>query len=467
GDLLSLYVFWELMAVASTFIIISRNTEQAKASAFRYVLVHLLGGLLLLAGIIYTIQINGGDISFTKALFAEKHVGVWLIGLGILVNCGALPLGSWLPDSYPAASISGGLIMSAYTTKTSVYCLLRGFEGGWDFLIWVGCAMALYGVIMALMENNIRRMLAYIIVSQVGIMVVGAGIGTKDAINGAAAHAFCSVIYTSLQWMVAGAIIYRTGKTKFTDLGGLFKSMPITGTFAIISGLTIAAFPFTNGFVSKTIILYQADKSGYSLVWLILEVASVGAFLLAGLKFTYFLFFGKDSGHRPQEANTSMSVAMVAMAFLCVLIGCYPSLLYSQLPTMVKFEPYALSKVVHQLQLLLFTSLGFCLFLKFFRGSNGTPLDFDWFYRKGSPLIYKGLDKGLNGINATTKSLVVDKLIKAICHFFESAPSRLLCLAMVPYWKSKGCDEKAIEDKAQDLYRQGRRGAFAIGITAF
>ncbi|MEM9016837.1 MAG: proton-conducting transporter membrane subunit, partial [Verrucomicrobiota bacterium] len=240
GDLLSLYVFWESMAVSSTFVILSRNTQQARGAAFRYILIHLVGGLLFLAGIILTIAQQGGSIAFDGFDYAtDNHAGTWLILIGILLNCGAPPLSAWLPESYPAASVTGGLILSAYTTKTAVYTLLRGYPG-WEPLIWVGCAMALYGVIYALMESDMRRILAYAIINQVGFMVVAAGVGTHEAISGATAAAFCHILYKSLLWMVTGAVLYRVGKSYAGDLGGLHRSMPVTTLFAFIGAMSMA-----------------------------------------------------------------------------------------------------------------------------------------------------------------------------------------------------------------------------------
>lgn len=484
GDLLSLYVFWELMAVASTIVIISRKTEQAKGAAFRYVMIHLLGGLLLLAGIILTIQHNGGDIRFIpeNINLADKHWGVYFIVAGILVNVGAVPLGSWLADSYPSASLTGGLVLSAYTTKTSVYALLRGFgptevqlaagdAGGWEPLIWVGCIMAIYGIIYAFLENDMLRIIAFAIVSQAGFMVVGAGVGTAAAVSGATAHAMVCVLYISLLWMSSAAVLYRTGKSKFTDLGGLYKSMPLTLIFAVIGAATIAAAPFTGGFVSKPIIIAESLQGSYfNWPWLLLEIASVGVVFHAGLKLPYFVFFGKDRGLRPKEAPPSMLFAMLILAILCIFAGVNKDFLYSLLPYDVSFKAYSWAKVVHQFQLLMGAALGFYILLKVLKVLKPTPtisLDFDWFYRKGTPLLYTGLDKSLNGINAFAKTVFVDKIADWVCRFFDAAPSRALCALMFPVWKMKGLSEEAIEDQREMFYRMARRGTFAIGLTVF
>ena len=294
GDLITLYINWELMAISSTFVIMARNTEKAKGAAFRYVLVHIFGGLLLLAGIVMTISAGDG-IAFDGFQFENANTASTLILLGFLVNAAAPGVSAWLSDAYPEASVTGGVILSAYTTKTAVYVLLRGFAG-WEPLIWVGCAMTVFGIIYALLENDMRRILAYSIINQVGFMVCAAGIGTNMAISGAVAHALCHIIYKSLLWMSAGAVLYRTGKSKCTELGGLYKTMPLTLIFGTIGALAISAVPFTSGFTSKTIMIAATEYSHLFWPWIVLELASAGVFLHAGIKFPYFVFFNVDRG---------------------------------------------------------------------------------------------------------------------------------------------------------------------------
>jgi len=245
GDLVSLYFFWEIMAIASTFLILARQTDKALGAGFRYVMIHIFGGLCLLAGIVIHIN-QTGSVGFET--MTEQTLGSWLILAGFLINAAAPPFSAWLSDAYPESTVTGGLILSAYTTKTSVYALIRGFPG-WEILIVIGCIMALYGIIFALLENDMRRILAYSIINQVGFMVTGIGIGTTMALNGAAAHAFCHIIYKSLLWMSAGSVLYMTGKSKCTELGGLYKTMPLTLIFGTIGALAISSFPGTGRFV--------------------------------------------------------------------------------------------------------------------------------------------------------------------------------------------------------------------------
>ncbi|HEY5762787.1 MAG TPA: proton-conducting transporter membrane subunit, partial [Rhodocyclaceae bacterium] len=303
-----------------------------------------------------------------------------LILAGFLLNAGAPPLSAWLPDAYPEASPSGMVTLSAFTTKTAVYVLLRGFPGT-EILIWLGIFMIFYGIVYALLENDMRRILAYSIVNQVGFMVTGIGIGTEMALNGAAAHAFTHIIYKALLLMSAGSVLLMTGRRKCSELGGLFHTMPIATICGTIGALAISSFPFTSGFVSKSMVT-QAAVDGHLLwIWLALAAASAGVFLHAGIKFPWFVFFQKDSGLRPPDPPASMRWAMIFFAFLCIALGVWPEPLYAMLPYAVNYVPYTAAHVLTQLQLLLFSGLAFFVMLKYLKRTPTITLDTDWTYR--------------------------------------------------------------------------------------
>ncbi|MFC3226137.1 Na(+)/H(+) antiporter subunit D [Marinibaculum pumilum] len=377
GDLVTLFVFWELMAIGSTLVVWAGGPN-ARAAGLRYLAIHLLGGVILMAGVAGELAATG-DIALT-AMQADS-LSHWLILIGVLINAGAPPLSAWLPDSYPEGSFSGSVFLSAFTTKTAVFVLIRAFPGE-EVLIWVGLYMVFYGLIYAFLENDLRRILAYAIVNQVGFMVTAIGIGTELALNGAAAHAFVHIIYKGLLMMTAGAVLYRTGLRSIADLGGLFRTMPFTAGCAVVGGLTTLAFPLTSGFAAKSMITLAAEDSHMALVWVLLEIGSAGAVLHAGLKFPWFTFFAKDSGLRPQEAPTSMLLAMAVFAGLCIGIGLFPAPLYALLPGPVDFWPYSWSKVMSQLQLVGFAALAFFLLLDQMKPQRTISLDWDWFYRR-------------------------------------------------------------------------------------
>ncbi|MGE0565067.1 MAG: Na(+)/H(+) antiporter subunit D [Pseudolabrys sp.] len=377
GDLITLFVFWEIMAIASTLVVVSAGAS-AMSAAMRYAVIHALSGVLLMAGVAGEIAV-GNSIGFHS--MALDSVPRALILAGFLINVGAPPLSAWLPDAYPASSWSGMVFLSAFTTKTAVYVLLRGFPGT-ELLIYVGLFMVFYGIVYAILENDMRRILAYSIVNQVGFMVTGIGIGTELALNGTAAHAFTHIIYKALLLMSAGSVLLMTGKSKCTDLGGLFRTMPLTCVCGIIGALAISSFPLTSGFVSKSMISEAAAHQHLGTVWFLLAAASAGVFLHAGIKFPWFVFFQKDSGLRPPEPPWNMKAAMVFFAFLCIAIGVAPGPLYALLPYPVVYVPYTASHVVLYLQLLLFSGLAFFLMLGWLKRTLTITLDTDWLYRR-------------------------------------------------------------------------------------
>jgi len=460
GDLVSFYFYWEIMAVASTFLILSRRTKKSMDAGTRYVLVHIFGGLCLLAGIVIHISTTG-SVEFSA--MTDHNLGNYLILIGVLVNAAAPPMSAWLSDAYPEATVTGGVILSAYTTKTAVYTLIRGFPG-WDILIVVGCVMALYGIIYALLENDMRRILAYSIINQVGFMVTGVGIGTAVALNGAAAHAFAHIIYKGLLWMSAGSVLYMTGKSKCTDLGGLYKTMPWTLLFGVVGALAISAFPGTSGFTTKSLIIEGAIHKHLFWPWLVLEIASAGVFLHAGIKFPYFVFFAKDKGLRPGESNWSMLIAMAFMAFLCIFLGLFPQPLYNILPfEMEPYQAYNLRHVNSQLQLLMFSALVFFLFLPLLKRTKTIALDTDWFYRKGGRLFYSIADNMMNGINHAFNRLFVEDIVGVVTRFTKDGPAWLLRLAATPYWLLAGHGDR---ERRERLHRVTRSGSLPIGFAA-
>ncbi len=410
GDLITLFVFWELMALGSAMVIFAAGTPESAKAGMRYLYVHLLGGVVLMVGIVAYLQ-QTGEVSF-DALTADG-IGRWLILAGFLVNAGAPPLSAWLPDAYPESSATGAVFLSAFTTKTAVYVLLRGFPGE-EVLIFFGLYMACYGIIYALLENDMRRILAYSIVNQVGFMVTAVGIGTPLALNGAASHAFAHIIYKALLLMSAGAVFHQTGKRKCTDLGGLFQSMPLTTICGTIGALSISAFPLTSGFVTKSMINSAAAHEHLAIVWFILVAASAGVFLHAGIKFPWFVFFQKDSGLRPPEPPANMRWAMIFFSVLCIAIGIYPAPLYAILPFPVEYEAYTGAHVVEQTQLLLFAGLAFFVMLPWMKRTLTISLDWDWFYRRAFPAVAASLTAIWGELRAVMTHATLERLDRGV-----------------------------------------------------
>ena len=380
GDLLTLYVFWEILAIASVLLILARKISTSSAAAFRYFTWHFFGGLCLLAGIILYV-INRGTPEF-------DYIGLtdWasiLIFTGFCLNAAVFPLHAWLPDAYPRATVTGAVFMSALTTKSAVYILARTFPGT-ELLIWAGAFMTCFPIFYAVIVNDIRRVLAYSLINQVGFMVCGIGIGTQLAINGVVAHAFSHIIYKALLFMSTGAVLYVTGKIRATDLGGLHKTMPFTAVCCMIGAASISAFPLFSGFVSKSMTVAAAAEEHLTIVWFMLMFASAGVFHHAGIKVPFFVFFGHDSGIRAKEPPINMRFAMGIAAFICIFLGVYPQPLYHILPYAVHYEPYTAFHVVGMLQLLMFGALAFTLLVLsgyYPPEMRAVNLDTDWFAR--------------------------------------------------------------------------------------
>lgn len=394
GDLVTVFLYWELMAIGSTLVLWSASTPRSYRASLRYLMVHLLGGVLLFAGIAGHVA-QAGDTALAR--MALDTPAQWLILAGFLINAGAPPLSAWLPDAYPEASWSGTVFLSAFTTKAAVYVLMRAFPGT-ELLVWVGIFMIFYGIVYALLENDMRRILAYSIVNQVGFMVTGIGIGTEMALNGTAAHAFTHIIYKALLLMSAGSVLYMTGRRKCSELGGLFHSMPVATVCGTIGALAISAFPLTSGFVSKSMISQAAGEGHLVAVWVLLAAASAGVFLHAGIKFPWFVFFQKDSGLRPADPPASMRWAMILFSFLCVALGVWPQPLYDLLPYPVDYVPYTAAHVVTQLQLLLFSGLAFFVMLPYLQRTMTITLDSDWLYRRSGPVALAKLGCALEAL---------------------------------------------------------------------
>lgn len=393
GDFISMFIYWELMAVGSTLIIFASDREKAMRAGVRYALIHLLGGIILMTGIIGHIMLSGSTriVPFetdTSILFPEYAIDVngivmWLVLVGVLINAAVPPISAWLADSYPESSSFGAVFLSAFTTKTSVFLLITLFAGT-EFFIYIGVVMAFYGIIYAILENDMRRILAYSIINQLGFMITGIGIGTPLALSGVATHAFASVIYQALLFMSAGSVLHMTGKSKCSELGGLCHSMKITTICAVVGALSIAAFPLTSGFVTKSMILTATKDEELQIIWSLLLVASAGVFAHAGMKFTWFVFFQKDSGLRPKDPQFNMQFAMILFAVLCIL-PVIPSIaehtIYKMLPVMPEYVSYTHEHVITQFQLLLFSALAFFMLLPMLKPTDTISLDFDWFYR--------------------------------------------------------------------------------------
>jgi len=465
GDLFSFFVFWEMLTVSSIFLIWARRTEASLASGFRYLLVHAAGGLCLLAGIVLHVNQTG---SIELGYMGLNGTGSYLIFLGFGLNCAWPVLHPWLTDAYPEATITGTIFLSAFTTKVAVYALARTFPGT-EALIWIGAVMTSFPIFYAVIENDLRRVLAYSLINQVGFMVCGIGIGTALAINGAVCHAFNDILFKALLFMSMGAVMYRTGKINGTDLGGLYRTMPLTCIFCMVGAASISAFPLFSGFVSKSMVMDAAAAGHMRIIWFMLLFASAGVFHHAGIKIPFFAFFSHDSGLRPREAPVHMLLAMGIAAFLSIFIGVYPDPLYSLLPYPVEYVPYTAPHVLGQTQLLFFSALAFTLLLLsgiYPAEMRCINLDADWFYRKGGRLFYRVMARTLNPINAACEQFFINGVVRGIAHLSTDIIARLSLFVMVTFWILTGLRGERLRMKKANLYADVMGGTCPVGLGA-
>jgi len=388
GDLITLFVFWELLAVTSTFLIWARNTEQSVRAGFRYLTIHVVSGVMLLAGALILFH-NTGTLDF--GYIGLSGVGAWLIFLSFGVKAAFPLLHNWLTDAYPEGTPTGTVFLSAFTTKVAIYALARAFPGT-EMLVYVGAVMTCFPIFYAVIENDLRRVLGYSMINQIGFMVTGIGIGTALSINGAVAHAFNDVIFKGLLFMGMGSVLHMTGRMNGSDLGGLYKTMPLTAALTTVGAASISAFPLFSGFVSKSMVMAAVLQEGYYWVWPALLFASAGVFHHAGIKIPYFAFFAHDSGVRAQEPPRNMLLAMTLAAVLCIGIGTFPQFLYGILPFPVDYWPYDATHVLTQTQLLFFGALAFVGLQKtriYPPELVATNLDAEWVYRRLGPRVVR------------------------------------------------------------------------------
>ena len=406
GDLITLFIWWEATAVTSVFLILAAGTITARRAAMRYLIFQVLSGVLLLAGAAFYAA-NTGSIAFTKMTLGDT--ASWLIFIAFGIKAAFPLLNGWLQDAYPEATVTGTVALSAFTTKLAIYALARGFAGT-EYLIWIGAAMTALPVFFAVIENDLRRVLAFSLNNQLGFMVVAVGIGSELALNGAVAHAFVHIIYKALLFMSMGAVLHQVGTIKASALGGLYRQMPFTMVCCIIGAMSISAFPLFSGFVAKSLTMSALGDTGIVWAYLVLLFASAGVLEHSGIKIPYFAFFAHPSGHQTGEAPIGMRVAMGIAALLCVGIGVFPAPLYAILPYAVDYHPYDVSHVTGQLQLLIFAMLAFIFLIRMKWYPPEIPsvvLNSDWFYRWLAPRVGRPLLGAVMGVWAVFLRMLV------------------------------------------------------------
>jgi len=413
GDLITLFVYWELTAISSVFLIWASRSEHSYRAGMRYLVVQIGSGVLLVAGAIVR-GAETGSLEFGN--IGLDSPGGLLIFLAFGIKCAFPLMHNWLQDAYPEATASGTVFLSAFTTKLAVYALARGYAGT-EELIWIGATMTAFPIFYAVIENDLRRVLAYSLNNQLGFMVCGIGIGTELALNGAVSHAFAHILYKALLFMSMGAVLYRVGTCNGSELGGLYKSMPITTGMCIVGAASISGFPLFSGFVTKSMILTAAAEEHHILTWFVLLFASAGVFHHSGIKIPFFAFFAHDSGKRCAEAPPNMLIAMGIAAFLCIGIGVYPDPLYALLPYPVEYVSYTTTHVITMLQLLMFSALAFAVLQRtglYPPELRSTVLDFDWVYRRLGVRAVRDIAEVLSKSMAALSAIFLEGLRRTV-----------------------------------------------------
>ena len=409
GDFITLFVFWELLAVTSVFLIWARDSERSYATGFRYLIIHVVSGVLLLSGALMLAH-RTGSIEFGHVGLEGTGLAGWILLIAFGIKAGFPLAHNWITEAYPESTPTGTVFLSAFTTKVAVYALARSYVGE-DVLIYIGTVMTFFPIFYAVLENDLRRVLGYSMINQIGFMVAGIGIGTALAVNGAVAHAFADVIFKGLLFMSMGAVLTMTGRTKGTDLGGLYKTMPFTAALCVVGAMAISAFPLFSAFVTKSMIMIAAIEEHHYIVWLFMLFASAGVLEHAGIKIPFFSFFAHDSGIRVKEPPKNMLVAMSIGAVLCVLIGVFPSQLYALLPMEMEYHPYDTTHVLVQLQLLCFGALGFITLMKtgvYPDEKHAVHIDAEILYRKFCPWLIRSVGGMVGHIDAYVRASVLE-----------------------------------------------------------
>lgn len=410
GDLLTLFCWWEIMAIGSTLVVWTGGQRDSGPAGWRYAGLHFVGGALFLAGIAAWAA-GGGSLllpadplasPLVEQLIRLDSVAAWLILLGVLINAGMPPLGAWLADAYPEASPSGAVFLSAFTTKTAVFVLIMCFAGA-EILVWVGLVMAIQGLAYALLESDLRRILAYAIICQVGLMVCAIGIGTPLALAGASAQAVAHILYKGLLFMSAGAVLQATGARSVHETAGLHRRMPFTIAIAIFAALAMAGLPSTAGFASKPLITSAVAQAGdsfgmafgqtFATDFAIVVMITVVLILAAG-KFPWFSWFARHAPAQASDPSWTQRLAMLLLVATTLLVGCWPALLFDLLPypPLINGGAYPVwtwGHVGKQMALIVGAGVAFLILLPLLRRTTTVTLDGDIIYRRFLPGVWR------------------------------------------------------------------------------
>ncbi|MBI5416846.1 hypothetical protein HZA55_02710 [Candidatus Poribacteria bacterium] len=440
-DLFTIFIFFELMGMLSYILIVHTEKEEAFQAGKKYISMTILGGLCLLMGIFLYFQISGtldiysfSDSSSTPFL---KSITLITLLIGFGVKAGMLPLHVWLPDAHPAAPTPASAVLSGVMIKVGAYGIIRVtqlplFTSTRDlfqsqmgyFIIWIGIATMFVGVVLALLQSNAKRLLAYHSVSQMGYILMGIGcasyLGSKGAIGiaGSVFHILNHALFKSALFFAAGAVYLQTHEYNLYNLGGLSRKMPYLALFTVIAACGIGGIPVFNGYISKTL-LHHAIVESYEvrhdqylkIAEIIFMITSMGT-LCSFIKFAGLTFFGKP--HRDindlKEPSFLLNLSPAILSACIIFIGIcnqffiknfiIPSIERFYKPEMLEVFKHVNFCNTHSLSGVLPAIIGgpllFIIGMKsgLFHLHIPAPIGFDFWYKKladaGECIVYSG-----------------------------------------------------------------------------
>jgi len=408
GDLVMLWLFWEMLALTSVVLVWARRTPEATAAGIRYLVFNVTSGVTLLAGIAF-LATTGHDLAIGP--IALDSAGGWLVLAAFGIKCGFPLLHNWIPDAYPRAALTGSVILVAITTKVGVYSLARAFAGE-ELLLVIGSAMIVWPLVYVLVEDDLRRVLAYSLMIQIGLMVAAIGAGNDIALDGATLHVVMDVLFKMLLFMALGAVLIQAGTVRASELGGLGRKMPWTMGFVVVGVLANSAVPGTGAFVSKKLLLGGIEHAGVGPLWYgaLAGVSALGM-LYVGVRVLYEAFLRRPE--RPVEADDAswpMCLAMGAIAVLLLITGLFPGLTDALRPLGSDYQPVKPTKILDQFQLLLFATLTYVVLggrgLGLPASGRRTLLDAEWLYRKLIPTLARRGAALLESVSENIASMI-------------------------------------------------------------
>ena len=336
-DLFNIYLFLEVAAVASYALVAFGLEHDELEASFKYLMLSAVASGFILLSIAVIFGLTGGlsfeavssglaglDVKYPLAICAAFFI------LGFGLKAALVPFHAWLPDAHPSAPAPISAMLSGLLIKVSgIYAMTRVFLNVFGLspalstvLTWLGVISMVVAALLALGQKDIKRMLAYSSISQVGYIVLGIGLGTPLGILGGLFHLFNHALAKSLLFLNSGSIQQSTGTRNLNEMGGLAKRMPFTAATTLVGSLSIAGVPPLNGFWSKLIIivaLVQAKHWIFAVIAVLTSVLTLWYYLLIQRK----AFFGKlnERWKDIKEAPFWMTASTLALALLCIVTG--------------------------------------------------------------------------------------------------------------------------------------------------